>query len=344
MRRLVPGLLACFVLAACPSLEVSPDSATAVTTTSTTADELTTTISTTADELITTGTTGAPTTESGSTTTGTSSTTTDGTTGSSTETTEGATGDPCTPGERSLVDRPDDVDGPQVHVVFARPSDQADRELDLDGSLAASVAVWNTWLAGQTGEAALRLDTCDGELDVTYLELPYTDAYIAAKDPYIRNLLEAELAAVGGIADDKLYAVYYDGSSTYSCGGGAWPPLIVGRVAALYLRGQVPNSPPCLQPFAGADEAPGYLEFAMLHEILHTLGLVATCAPHSDGAGHTNDTPEDLLYTGPEPWYPEFLDPGHDDYHQHGNPECPDLARSALLEPLPGSPELPYGW
>lgn len=268
----------------------------------------------------------------------------DGSSGTGVPTTGGATGDPCAPGERSSIDRPDDVEGPQVHVVFARPMDQEDRELDVDGTLAASVALWNAWLAEQTGGPALRLDTCGGALDVTYFEVPRSDAEIAGQDPYIRNVLEEELLAAGAIADNKLYAVYYDGSSTYSCGGGAWPPLIVGRLAALYLRGEVPGSPPCLQAFAGEGEAPGYLEFAMLHEIVHTLGLVATCAPHSDGAGHTNDTPDDLLYTGPEPWYPERLDPDHDDYYQHGDPDCPDLARSGLLEPAPESPELPKGW
>ncbi len=279
------------------------------------------------------------------TTTGLASTTETGTgTGAPTTTTGESTGDPCAPGQRSVIDRPDDLDGPQVHVVFARAIDQDDRGLDLDGSLAASVGVWNTWLAEQTGGQALRLDTCDGALDVTYLEVPHTDAHITAQDPYIRNLLEHELAAAGAIADNKLYAVYYDGASTYSCGGGAWPPLIVGRVAAMYLRGEVPGSPPCLQPFATGGDPPGYLEFAMLHEILHTLGLAATCAPHTDGAGHTNDTPKDLLYSGPEPWYPDSLDPDHDDYYAHGDPDCPDLARSALLEPPPESPELPVGW
>lgn len=257
---------------------------------------------------------------------------------------DSSTGDPCAPGERSVLDRPDDVEGPQVHVVFARPVDQEDRELDLDGTLAASVALWNAWLAEQTGGPALRLDTCGGVLDVTYFEVPRTDAQVAAQDPYIRNVLEAEMMGAGAIDEDKLYAVYYDGASTYSCGGGAWPPLIVGRVAALYLRGEVPGSPPCLQAFAGEGEAPEYLEFAMLHEILHTLGLAATCAPHSDGAGHTNDTPKDLLYTGPEPWYPDTLDPDQDDYYGHGKADCPDLARSGLLEPMPEAPELPVGW
>jgi hypothetical protein len=257
---------------------------------------------------------------------------------------DSSTGDPCAPGERSVLDRPDDVEGPQVHVVFARPVDQEDRELDLDGTLAASVALWNAWLAEQTGGPALRLDTCGGVLDVTYFEVPRTDAEVAAEDPYIRNVLEAEMVGAGAIDEDKLYAVYYDGSSTYSCGGGAWPPLIVGRVAALYLRGEVPGSPPCLQAFADEGEAPGYLEFAMLHEILHSLGLAATCAPHSDGAGHTNDTPKDLLYTGPEPWYPDRLDPDQDDYYGHGRADCPDLARSGLLEPMPEAPELPAGW
>ena len=40
---------------------------------------------------------------------------------------------------RSTTDRPDDHAGPQVHVVYAVPSDQTDANLDADGTVEASV-------------------------------------------------------------------------------------------------------------------------------------------------------------------------------------------------------------
>jgi hypothetical protein len=42
---------------------------------------------------------------------------------------------------RSTVDRPDDISGSQVHVVYAIPSDGTDRELDTNGVIAGTVAV-----------------------------------------------------------------------------------------------------------------------------------------------------------------------------------------------------------
>jgi hypothetical protein len=43
---------------------------------------------------------------------------------------------------RSEVDRADDRTGPQIHALYVVPSDGADRGLDGDGTVAASVANW----------------------------------------------------------------------------------------------------------------------------------------------------------------------------------------------------------
>lgn len=71
-----------------------------------------------------------------------------------------------------------------------------------------------------------------------------------------------------------------------------------------------------------------------LHEMLHGLGAVPTCAPHYDkfnNPGHT-DTPNDLMY-----WnagiQPKFLDPGRDDYYGHSNVGCPDVEDSPFIAP-----------
>jgi hypothetical protein len=66
-----------------------------------------------------------------------------------------------------------------------------------------------------------------------------------------------------------MYAVYYDGSSIYSCGGGAWPPALIGNVAAMYLRGTPPGARPCASnPIGASIDVPGYIEFAMIHRDL----------------------------------------------------------------------------
>ena len=227
---------------------------------------------------------------------------------------------------RATVDQPDDVSGPQVHVVYALPSDGVDRSLDVDGTLAESVGSFQAWLEDQTGGRSLRLDTYQGELDVTFIQLSRTDQEMRGdEDPFVRTRIEEELDAAGFDDPDKLYAVYYDGSSGFSCGGGAWPPTLEGNVGAMYLLGEPPNAPPCSSnAFRLANEYPGYLEFGMLHELLHTLGFVADCAPNHHRAGHVTGPTNDLMYAGDDPWdlFGVVLDDGGDDYYSHDNGGC----------------------
>ena len=235
-------------------------------------------------------------------------------------------------------DRADDLSGHQVHVMYVLPADGMERNRHVDGSLHRSVAAFQAWLAGQTGGPRLRMDTFQGQLDISFFRLGRSDAEIASHGAFVGGEIEAELRAAGRIAPEKLYAVYYGGTSSYACGGAPWPPAVVGRVAAVYLKA-CPGS-----RLTDDEDSSGYWEFAMLHELLHGLGVVATCAPHHTLAGHTSDDPRDLMYAGALPWRPEFLDVGHDDYYGHANPNCTDLATSIFLDPPIPNAVLPDGW
>ena len=221
--------------------------------------------------------------------------------------------------------------------MYVLPSDRPDRSFDLDGTLAGSVESFQGWLADKTGGQALRLDTHEGALDVTFLRLDQTDAEVAAQGAFVRDLLEDELDAAGFDDPDKLYAVYYDGTSTFACGGGAWPPTLPGNVAAMYLNGLPAGPVPCASnPFASASQPPTYQEFAMLHEIMHTLGFVPTCSPNHWRAGHVSDEPNDLMWAGDGPWVPGgwgavVLDEGNDDYFEAGVDGCLDFSDSPFL-------------
>ncbi len=239
---------------------------------------------------------------------------------------------------RSSVDRRDASHKPQVHVVYVVPSDGVDRSLDTDGTLTNSVAAFERWLAVQTGGQALRMDTYRRSLDVTFLRLGSSDAEIASNGPFVREALELAFDAAGLNDPDKIYAAYYDGTSTYSCGGGAWPPIILGNVAAMYLHG-LPQGPiPCDSvSFTSPGGGPMYLEFGMLHEIMHSLGFVPSCAPNEWRNGHVSDSADDLMWGGDTPWAPSgwsavVLDAGHDDYFRTSIPGCLDFADSAYLQ------------
>jgi List-Bact-rpt repeat protein len=225
---------------------------------------------------------------------------------------------------RADADLPDDAAGPQVHVVYAVAGDVTDRELDTGGEIGASVESWQRWLRGETGGKGLRLDTYQGQLDVTFFRLAATSAAAAALPV---ATIAPELRAAGFASPDKLYAVYYDGASTASCGsgGGAYP--------SVYLTGSDSRSgTSCEGPFG--QSPPAYLDFALLHEVVHSLGYVPPCAPHSTPTEHVGDSSYDLMW-GNGPWgslADMALDVGHDDYFEARLPGCPDLSGSRFLE------------
>ena len=245
--------------------------------------------------------------------------------------------------ERALTDRPDEQSGSQIHLVYVLPSDGDDRQLDMNGTIVNSVAVAQEWLASQTEGRTFRIDTFGGEPDITFFQMPQTEAEIAATNQFVRDLIEDELIAAGFDGPNKLYAVYYDGQSNYSCGGGAWPPTLTGTVAALYLDGFPQTSNPCRnQAFRVPGQQPWYWEFSFLHEIVHTLGFVATCAPNHHQSGHVTAPTNDLMYAGTAPWNLTgvLLDQGNDDYFGHSSSGCADLADSPFLTNPPQDTEL----
>ena len=239
-------------------------------------------------------------------------------------------------GQRAFVDRTDQVSGSQIHIMYVLPSDGIDRSLDLDGTLLNTVGSFQNWLAGQTGGRNLRVDTFDGQLDITFVRLNRSDAAMTSYGAFVRDSIDKDLALAGFNNPNKIYTVYYDGGSTFSCGGGAWPPALPGQVAALYLQGAPPGAPSCnTNAFASSSTAaPGYLEFAMLHEVMHTMGFIDVNAPNHTLSGHVSDSPTDLMYAGTLPWAPSVLDFGGDDYFGGSLPAgVLDLAASPYLLP-----------
>jgi hypothetical protein len=246
---------------------------------------------------------------------------------------------------RSTADRTDDFPGYQIHVMYVLPSDATDTNLDTNGAIASSVAAAQKWFVAQTrGTRRLRFDTSNGQLDISFFRLARTDAAIAGFGAYVRDQIQSEINAAGFNHPEKIYAVYYGGSSTYACGGGAWPPTLPGNVVALYLRGRPPGSRPCTgNGLATSADLPGYWEFSLIHEFFHTLGAVADCAPHHTRAGHVSDDPRDLMYAGDKPWHPSTLDAGNDDYFNHST-ACLDVAKSVFIDPVSADAVAPPGW
>lgn len=249
----------------------------------------------------------------------------------------------------ATYDRPDDVEGYQVHFIYALPKDGTDALLDVSGEIEMSATAMNHWLFTQTG-SRLRYDTYEGALDITFVQLPYTAEQISQVHSRVNDLLEYWIKVTGLAQDNKLYVVHYDGffvTAEGYCGLAPLPPDGLGQTAVLLLRGYNPTYDlTCPRSFTRSADYTGFFEITILHEVLHLMGLVAACAPNAEG-GHVNDSSQDLMYYAYDGSYsPLFtnLDFGNNDYYNHGVADCPDLARSVFLDPLPADAELPPRW
>lgn len=263
-------------------------------------------------------------------------------------------------GERSYADRPDDAPGMyQVHFLYVLPADGTDYQRDLDGKIDVTVDTVNEWFAGQSGGSKFRFDTYQGELDITFVQIGMTSRQVidASVSQYggkywIRDILEAELVKTRLFQPGKIYVSMFEITShPGTCADAAHPDDLMGRMAGLYTSAILDDGYDCASESFGAGNS--YTDMGVIHEIVHTLGFAASCGANPTSAenfSHTGDDNADLM------WAPDAgstlywdsdnmtLDPGNDDYYDHDIPNCPDLADSAFLEPLPADPQTPPGW
>ena len=244
-----------------------------------------------------------------------------------------AIGTPVARMARSQQDRPDDLSGPQVHAVYAVPLGGSDRGFDTLYDIAYSVQAFQRWLAATSG-LQIRFDTYEGGLDVSFLQLDRSDAEMNAFGVYLATELERQLAATDVMQPHKRYIIYYDGGSgVRHCGGAAWPPSVPGQAASMYLHACVPSHL-VNQP----DAAPGYWEFAALHDLVHTFGIVSPGAPHAapNDPAHVRES-YDLMYGGASgPWSPVYVDVENDDYYAPSLPDgLANLSASPFVAPAP---------
>jgi len=222
-------------------------------------------------------------------------------------------------GQRAMQDRPDEVSGLQIKIVYFTSADGPDRGLDTTGVLENSVGVFQAWFAGQTGKM-VRQDTYGNRLDIAYFKSVMTDPEIAARGAFVVNELYRQVAAAGFSDPNKRYLIYYDGTSTYACGGA----ITDGQVAAMYLKAVLSSGVRCdTQEFVASPIAPPrYWEFAMLHDSFHIAGVVDPRAPdHYAPNPYHVDNPADLMHGGPVAWHPSVVDTTGHNYYGENVPE-----------------------
>lgn len=229
-------------------------------------------------------------------------------------------------GSRSVLDRPDDLSGEQIHVVYAVCSIRcSDRGLDTLGLLEESLSVAQNWLQTQTQGLHLRLDTFQGQLDVSFIEVTGDERDLDGRGSALVDYIWDELDRAGFPGGQKKYLIYYDGGNSVK--GSA---QFNARAAAVYIGDDVSwlrvDSPRAPRP-------PSIREFGALHEALHTLGAVDSGSPNHDSVlpFHVSDGPLDLMWGAPG-WNPSVLDIGGDDYFGDAVPSnVTNLADSPFL-------------
>lgn len=252
---------------------------------------------------------------------------------------------------RSTVDRPDDIAGEQVRVLYVLPADAPDRRWDLDGRLHSAAASANEWLYANGGHT-VRFDTAGGRLDVGFVRLAESEAQLWMRPdgtkcppdelcPHPRELL-AILEGMGALTPDKIHVLMWGGqfmpaSMRHVGCGGALPGA---AFLSPLIRNPVTSWSRCLGDYVvSVPDSQNANGLIMLHEIFHVLGAVDDNAPDADGGHHIGNDPTDLMGGSAGT---VRLDPRRRNYWAHGRSDLNDVTRSPFLvaEPSSMSPPL----
>jgi putative cell wall-binding protein len=248
---------------------------------------------------------------------------------------------------RSVGDRPDDIDGDQVRVLYVLPADAPDRRWDMDGRLHAAAATANEWLYAN-GKHSVRFDTFGGVLDVGFVRLPMAESRLwirpdgtkCAPDemcPHPRSLMPI-LDEMGVLTPGKIHVLVWGGQlmpAIHASGVGCAGAIENGAFLSPVLRLPTTNDSNCFVPMlAKVPNSSNSLGLVMLHEVFHVLGGVDNKAPDADGGYHIGNDPSDLMGGSAGT---VKLDPRRRNYWDHGRSDLADITRSSFLVPAPSA-------
>ena len=242
----------------------------------------------------------------------------------------------------SAADQLPDIAGPQIHVIYAVPSDGPERFAAAASEIATDLASVDAWWRREDPARTLRFDTypfagCSGlgQLDLSFVRLPQPGSvYAGFTGRFVR--LAGDLRAQFD-SPAKKYLVYLDGQ-----------PLEGGVCGQ--ATGNVPTESSFAMIFLGVDRCGrlgegGYTASTAAHELVHALGGVALGAPNRCAdSGHTCDNGADLMHpsgSGDESIDANVLDVGRDDYYAHSGGWI-DVRDSLFLRRL-DVPQQPLG-
>ena len=188
---------------------------------------------------------------------------------------------------RAETDRPDEVSGRQIHVIYLLPAAMPDEHYDELGVIEDSIRSINVWMRQQTGNQEWIFDTYSftppgasepvSAIDVTFVESDKVGTQLNT----VANV-QAELIEKGFDNPNKRYLSYVASNAGGVCGD-AWYPTapdaapVDGQYSDIYLN----SSEGCrAREFAPNATTPSYTETIALQEMAHNDGMVPLAAPH----------------------------------------------------------------
>lgn len=190
---------------------------------------------------------------------------------------------PAIPLAASTKDRPDDLSGFQIHVVYVNLSDAPGHDQHASGLIDTWVELSQRWLADAVGRRLL-FDTAQGKLDVTFLQSRHTMADLSptadeGSGTHGLELLRTEYLAAQGRASAEgknlLFMVDAPISADY-CGWADTP----GDLALVTTTGDG-----CWNgaaDFTGQGRGLNWVSVTIIHELLHNMGVGHTCGDDTD--------------------------------------------------------------
>lgn len=249
---------------------------------------------------------------------------------------------------RSTTDRPDDIEGPQVRVLYVLPQDGFDHRWDVDGVIHAAAATANDWLFAN-GQRTIRFDTAGDVLDVGFVRLPIPESVLWLRPdgtkcdpdemcPDPRRLVSL-LEDLGSISSEKIHVIVWGGqlmpASTRNVGCAGAMPDRNAVFMSPFLRQPLLNSMGCLPGIvAKVPDSSNTFGLTMIHEVFHVLGAVDNRAPDADGGYHIGNDPTDLM--GGSAGIVK-LDPNRRNYWDHGVSNLVDVTDSPFLVVSPST-------
>jgi hypothetical protein len=252
----------------------------------------------------------------------------------------------CGTDETAADRRPDFVASYQFHVVYAAPSDAADRFFEVAPAIARDIEAVGTWWRREDPTRTPRFDlhafaNCSADadrLDISSVRLAHDTAYYRdATSSYNRIWADLDSFIISqSLSPWKKFLVYYDGGRDGNVCGTATNnrPERGGTVEVVYL----------VQPRCGWVGGGNWLALTAVHEMIHDLGALPTPGPPHPCVGddaHVCDTGMDVMFPGGTccTLFDHVLDYNRDDYYGHRGSWL-DVRNSLWLRHLDG-PQFP---